>query len=100
MASLLYNGPVGFLSQVFQYRVNSKQLKFLINFNKFVINLINSVFVEGWLQDNSFQLFPALEVHALMDLQYQQGLSLIFSQQSTQGEEYTDVTKTLTYVYI
>ena len=35
-----------------------------------------------------------------MNLQYQQGLSLIFSQQSTQGEEYTDVTTTLTYMYI
>ena len=61
---------------------------------------IYSVFVEGWLQDNSFQLFSALEVHALMNLQYLRGLSLIFSQQSTQGEEYTDVTKTLTYMYI
>ena len=61
---------------------------------------IYSVFVEGWLQDNSFQLFSALEVHALMNLQYLRGLSLIFSQQSTQGEEYTDVTKTLTYLYI
>ena len=61
---------------------------------------IYSVFVEGWLQDNSFQLFSALEVHALMNLQYLRGLSLIFSQQSTQGEEYTDVTTTLTYMYI
>ena len=62
--------------------------------------LINSVFVEGTLQDNTFQHFSAFEVHALMNLQYQQGLSLIFSQQSTQGEEYTDVTKTVTYMYI
>ena len=51
--------------------------------------LTTSVFVEGWLQDNSFQLFSALEVRALMNLQYQQGLSLIFSPQLTQGEEYT-----------
>ena len=35
-----------------------------------------------------------------MNLQYLQGLSLIFGQQSTEGEEYTDLTKTLTYMYI
>ena len=35
-----------------------------------------------------------------MNLQCQQGLSLIFSEHSTQGEEYTDVTKILTYMYI
>ena len=54
--------------------------------------IIYCVFVEGWLQDNSFQLFQHLK--------YLQGLSLIFGQQSTECEEYTDLTKTLTYMYI
>ena len=56
--------------------------------------------LKGGCKTIVFSFFQQFEVHAFMNLQYQQGLSLTFSQQSTQGEEYTDVTKTLTYMYI